>query len=281
MNLNELVMYYHYTSLDTFLAILHGIDYKNGEPILHLRASRIDKVNDPTEMTIDKKTFLSIVQHYEDKNKIDPCLRISRRIECMDDEKFNELIKNERSNHLPYVICLSKKKDFLPMWSLYGNKGQGVCLEFLALDILTKSVPFQKLINPYAPVIIDDVCYRDYEKSEAVLRAIELNYPKTDEKDIEDSIANIYLAASPFIKDSSYEYENEFRICVFNFVKKGWGTMYDSEKTNIDYYIPVSFLKTATLGAKLCSSIISELLDDYFTKKELQIEINESKIPFR
>ena len=66
MNLNKLVMYYHYTSLDTFLAILHGIDYKNGEPILHLRASRIDKVNDPTEMTIDKKTFLSIVQHYED-----------------------------------------------------------------------------------------------------------------------------------------------------------------------------------------------------------------------
>lgn len=275
-------MYYHYTSLDTFLAILQGIDYKNEEPVLHLRASRIDKVNDPTEMTIDKRTFLSIVQHYEDKdkNKIDPCLRISRRIECMDDEKFNELIKNERSDHLPYIISLSKYEDFLPMWSLYGDKGRGVCLGFSMLDICKKSVLFQKLINPYAPVLIDDVCYRDYEKSKTVLRAIDLNYPKTAKDDIEDSIANMYLAASPFIKHPSYEYENEFRISIFNFVKDEWGTMYDS-KTYIDYYIPINSLKTVTLGAKLCSSVISELLGDYFSKHGLQIEIQKSRIPFR
>lgn len=279
-------MYYHYTSLGTFLAILHGIDYNSGEsvlkeigPILHLHASRIDTVNDPTEMTIDKSAFLSIVRHYEENKN--PKFRISNRIESMDDEKFLELIKNERSDYLPYIVCFSQNEDFLPMWSLYGDKGRGVCLGFFALDILTKSVPFQELINPCAPVIIGDVCYRDYEKSEAVLRAIEFNYPKKYEEDIEDSIANMYLAASPFIKDPSYEYENEFRICVFNFVKNGMETMYDSEKTYIDYYIPVSFLKTITLGAKLCSSTTSELLGDFFTKKKLQIEIKESQIPFR
>lgn len=285
MNLNKLVMYYHYTSLGTFLAILHGIDYNSGEsvlkeigPILHLHASRIDTVNDPTEMTIDKSTFLSIVRHYEENKN--PKFRISNRIESMDDEKFLELIKNERSDYLPYIVCFSQNEDFLPMWSLYGDKGRGVCLGFFALDILTKSVPFQELINPCTPVIIGDVCYHTDEISDAILRAIELNYPKT-EGNIEDSIANMYLAASPFIKDSSYEYENEFRICVFNFVKKEIGIMYDSEKTYIDYYIPVSFLKTVTLGAKLCSSIASELLSDYFTQKKLQIEIKKSQIPFR
>lgn len=271
-------MYYHYTSLDTFLTILHGIDYKNGEPILHLRASRIDTVNDPTEMTIDKNKFLSIVRHYEENKN--PNLRISNKIESMDDEKFHELTKNERSDHLPYIICFSQNEDFLPMWSLYGDKGRGVCLDFSMPDILTKSILFQKSLYPYAPIISGDVCYHTDEISDAILRAIELNYPKT-EGNIEDSIANMYLAASPFIKDSSYEYENEFRICVFNFVKKEIGIMYDSEKTYIDYYIPVCFLKTVTLGAKLCSSTTSELLGDYFTKKKLQIEIKESQIPFR
>lgn len=273
-------MFYHYTSLDTFLAILHGIDYRNEEPFLHLHASRIDTVNDPTEMTIDKKTFLSIVQHYEGINNVNPNLRISHKIESMDDEKFCKLIKNERSDYLPYIICFSQNEDFLPMWSLYGDKGRGVCLEFSMPDILTKSILFQKSLYPYAPIIPGNVCYQTDEISDAVIKAIELNYPKT-EGNIEDSIANMYLAASPFIKDSSYEYENEFRICVFNFVKKEIGIMYDSEKTYIDYYIPVSFLKTVTLGAKLCSSITPELLGDYFTKKELKIEVKESQIPFR
>ena len=276
MNLNKLVMYYHYTSLDTFLAILHGIDYKNGEPILHLRASRIDKVNDPTEMTIDKKTFLSIVQHYEDKNKIDPCLRISKRIGSMDDEKFNKVIKNERSENLPYVICFSKNEDFLPMWSLYGDKGRGICLGFSKdIQYYVKGGYNKDLSLPME----GDVYYRNYSHAKSASTYLDLFYniiiKKADEP-IEDTIAMTFLCTSPFLKHQSYEYENEYRISIF---KKN-ELQYDS-KDEFYYDIPVSFLKTITLGAKLCSSTTSELLDDFFTKKKLQIEIKESQIPFR
>lgn len=274
-------MYYHYTTLDTFLAILQGINYKAKEPVLQLHATRIDKVNDPTEMTIDKKTFLSIVQHYEDMNpNIDTSSYISKSIENIDDEKFRKILDTEKSNHLPYIICLSEKEDYLPMWSLYGDKGRGVCLGFSKLEILVKSSQFQYK-HPSSTIISDNVCYGNYEKSNAILSAIGLNYPKIDEEDIEDTIANMYLGASPFLKHPGYEYENEYRICVFNFVKNELGTIYDSQKTFIDYDMPISFLKTVTLGAKLCSSIISELLSNYFSKHGLQIEIQKSQIPFR
>lgn len=270
-------MYYHYTSLDTFLAILQGIDYKNEEPVLHLRASRIDKVNDPTEMTIDKKTFLSIVQHYEDKdkNKIDPCLRISRRIECMDDEKFNELIKNERSDHLPYIISLSKYEDFLPMWSLYGDKGRGVCLGFSDID---------GQIKEPSVAIHGDVYYRDYQNAEAVSAYLDLYYKiivKTADESIEDTVANIYLDGSPFLKHPTYEYENEYRICIYNYAEDDNGTIYDRKEPYIYYDIPVSCLTTITLGTKLPFGTTSELFYDYFSKKGLHIEIKKSQIPFR
>ena len=284
MNLNKLVMYYHYTSLGTFLAILHGIDYNSGEsvlkeigPILHLHASRIDTVNDPTEMTIDKSAFLSIVRHYEENKN--PKFRISNRIESMDDEKFLELIKNERSDYLPYIVCFSQNEDFLPMWSLYGDKGRGICLGFSKdIQYYVKGGYNKDLSLPME----GDVYYRNYPHAKSASTYLDLFYniiiKKADEP-IEDTIAMTFLCASPFLKHKSYEYENEYRISIYK--KNELKNLYDNKDECIYYDIPVSFLKTITLGTKLPFGTTSELFYDYFSKKGLHIEIKKSQIPFR
>lgn len=278
-------MYYHYTSLETFLKILQGIEIVDEKPVLHLHATRVDKVNDPTEMSMDKCTLLKLIKNYEEKNDVSHDNCIAKKIETFPQERFEELMKLEKYETPPYIICFSKRKDYLPMWSLYGEKHHGVCLCF-ADDIIDTVDAEHKELN----ILCGDVAYRRFEKSRTINLVLELyytNFASFSNDDLETTISNFLTGILPFIKSSSYVYEHEFRICVYNFVKERIGIlgdelcMYDNTNYYINLNIPVSSLKCMILGKNVPFEISRLLFETYFKAHGYQINIEQSQIPYQ
>ncbi|GEM_PF-5534932 len=268
-------MYYHYTTFETFLRILQGIKLVGKEPMLHLHATRIDKVNDPTEMSIKKETLLRLIQHYEQKKDVSQVLRIADKIKDMSQSEINHIIKLEKGEHPPYVACFSKKRDYLPMWSLYGDKHHGVCMCFS--DDITK-------IKNGAILIYGDVAYSLRKESDSVNRGLHLHYkyPSTNQENIESIVGEILYNISPFIKNNNYRYEHEFRICVYNYQEEEeFSVRYVSTDDFISLPVPVSSLKQVILGSKVPLKITEQLLQKFFDKEHYEIDIIPSRIPYQ
>lgn len=208
-------MLYHYTSFCTLIKILSNIEKRNGIFYLKLRASRIDTVNDPIELKITPKLFRKIIE----RNSYD---QLNHRLINLRDNEIENIFCNERNRYTPYITCLSSKKDYLPMWSLYGNKEQGACMCFnnnLEYDI-------RKPNNTI--LLTGNVSYTRHYNSIAVQHAVSLfgKSHKLQEDSIDDIVSNLYLGISPFIKKHDYSYEHEYRLCLFNFQNKDDITTY-------------------------------------------------------
>ena len=276
-------MLYHYTTLETFLRIIEGITDDGNEPYLHLRATRIDQVNDPTEMNTDISKLSSILQEYETQKDIEnKCL--SDKITKVNPNEVQNILKKEKEEHLPYITCLSTRKDYLPMWSLYGDKHHGVCLCFT--EELLENVSINKNEDN---IIRGEVAYKKHDKSIAIQDALDLCFETINKKgsnsDITDTIAELFLFISPYIKNINYAYEKEYRICLYNFQKKtdpkmGEITEYNKDGEYVMLDIPLYSLKYIILGAKT-PKLLESILKDYFNKKNYKIKIERSKIPYK
>ena len=268
-------MYYHYTTFETFLRILQGIKLVGKEPMLHLHATRIDKVNDPTEMSIKKETLLRLIQHYEQKKNVSQVFRIADKIKDMSQSEINHIIKSEKGEHPPYVACFSKKRDYLPMWSLYGDKHHGVCMCFS--DGITK-------IKNGAILIYGDVAYSLRKESDSVNSGLDIHYmfPNTRQEGIKSIVSDILSCISPFIKNGNYSYEREFRLCVYNYQEEEeFSVRYVSTDDFISLPVPVSSLKQVILGSKVPLKITEQLLQKFFDKEHYEIDIIPSRIPYQ
>lgn len=269
-------MYYHYTSFETFLKILQ--DIQKEKSCISLRASRIDKVNDPNEMILTKKRFLSITNQYE-KTHNDKRIP-SNAIEQIEDEELNSLLKKEKEEHPPYIVCFSKERDYLPMWSLYGDKHHGVCICF-SEDIV--EAIRQKNIDE---IILDgDIAYTNYMKSPVIQKIYDLYLnliiDKVSEQNIKEEIVNLLVSLTPFIKSKHYKYEKEYRICIHNYIKeKTRDIKYDKESEYLNLEIPLNSIHSVILGSKLPFDISKEILSNYLNQFECNIKIEHSQIPF-
>jgi len=212
---------YHYTSLDTLFAILHwGILNKTSHSI-QLKASCIYGMNDPKEMYAGYNLVKKILPQYEEYNKVPKSLRLSEVYGSKDAEekcKKKYILNNcwiDNYTDVPYVICFSKKKDYLPMWSLYGKEGKGACLIFdtsKMLDyLICKNIRgrFGDVIYNLKPnknfIEILDYWYKDYM----------IDNGKSTSVNIDEKIKNlsdICEFLSPYVKYRDYSYESETRI---------------------------------------------------------------------
>jgi len=121
---------YHYTDI----ANLEKIICKNTErkPELIFRATNCKFLNDGTENTLGIKIvsqFLALVEddlNIKQEDRISPILNIPGYI--------NRIYQHQKAfdDHNPstdnYIISFSCDKDSLVMWSMYGNKGDGVAI---------------------------------------------------------------------------------------------------------------------------------------------------------
>lgn len=166
---------YHYTSVDAFVNMLKKMIEKESNELVFW-ASNIHYMNDPNELIFLYDELMNAMPEIEKelgikespfsmflsfcKNQQGISLDLFKDIK---DNVFNKIFKSA------FAVSFSKQKDALPMWSLYGGDGSGLCLEF----------DYNALI-------------KHFSETTTISRIIELHYNFKD-NDIWSKVAAFYI----------------------------------------------------------------------------------------
>lgn len=206
---------YHYTTIEALFSILE--EYRNnGCSALPFRAYCIYKMNDLREMQLGYETVKRLLPQYE--NNHPNSMNLSAVYEDIEFEKklVERSIQKTTGNKkemidVPFAISFSCKRDFLPMWSMYGDGKKGVCLKFrlstlvnemkgcLQLCFVYYKGERNNIIKDYLLPLLYDFDARKYSAGISL-----------DEKINE--LCLLYECINPFVKSKDWSYESEFRI---------------------------------------------------------------------
>lgn len=298
---SELLKYkyvYHYTSINTLLAILHTYKHRKEREknYLTFHASNIFKVNDPKEMEAGFQALKRFLPQYEELLQIPPNQRLSQVFQTNELEKKcrDEFIKRDiiDCGTVPFVVSFSAKRDYLPMWSLYGNQGKGICFKFNVYELIS-DLPNSCQIGfvSYGKELSKEV------KNETLqdIYNFYLNSTSNHElssSDIISELATLCLSLAPFHKYKDYKYEKEFRMVSYQYYGLDLKEIAGKDDLNIinkkfiiDPYIKVSIptnsLKEIIIGPDANYEIICPIIKRILNDTRLPVQISKSKIPFR
>lgn len=252
---------YHYTSIE---ALFNGILVKNNiqeNKEVSLMATDSEFLNDPTEIELGAKV-LSILPE------------INRYFRFGDSD--SEHIK-KRFKHC-CIISFSRSMDSLPMWSLYGKKGDGISLGF-DIDVIMKS---GVCVFP---------CFYDVKILKKFIKAI--RKLSEDERIPDDAKCNslprkafqdtlLYIILSRLIKDPAFEYEKEYRHIALG-----------DDSVNFRYannmiipykmvYLPKDALRQIIIGPNLEPERTKKSVQAYLAHLGFEhVEVKISDVPYR
>ena len=205
---------YHYTSIDALFSILEGCRIK-GKNYLPFKAGCVYNSNDSREMELGYEAVKEILPQYEKS-----CAKSLNLSEVYSKPEYEDQCKKRffqrpkdgmvEMSTIPYTISFSCKRDFLPMWSMYGNDKRGVCLKFnlgSLIDSLNTEACFVYYEGDKENNISDYLFPQLYKTSFILNDKIVLS--------INDKIQILSLICdciSPFVKCDDWAYESEFRI---------------------------------------------------------------------
>jgi hypothetical protein len=296
---------YHYTSVDSFMKMLDGVE--NG--VFRFQASSIFSLNDPTEMIYGYKEIAKLIPQFEEELSIkdvryklsgiwgiDPQLSLEQWIKI-------HIKKMKENFHHSCIISYSRNRDNLQLWGIYGNNGKGVALgldlriysiektpqngvrmldsthiEFdipHALDVEYDVIPPMSL--PYC--LVKAECLRYWKSVQGVT-----DKDKIIDKQI-DALTQMMILAAPFVKHRVYEFEKESRIIQvhknvddikFKPNVRGGLTPY------IEVEIPTSYLKEVIIGPCCDFDLIKKCIEIRLSQKGIgDVEITPSEVPYR
>lgn len=210
---------YHYTSIEALFSILEGYR-RNGLYALPFRASSIYNTNDPRELKLGFDTVKNILPVFE--NSLNDNMNLSEVYENPKDEtecKNRCFQKPEdgliETGSVPYAISFTCKRDFLPMWSMYGCNKKGVCIKFNLNKIIDKLGG----IIQFCFVHYDDNKDNIIEDYLLPLLYEMFNTKRNNNKlSINEKIEELGLLCdciAPFVKCKDWSYEEEFRIAYY------------------------------------------------------------------
>lgn len=218
---------------------------------------------------------------------------------------YNQIYKNV------YAISFSRKDDYLPMWSLYGNNGGGLCLNF----------DYYKLKSFFERVNKEDITKRIIEikydiKDNDIWQIIKNRYQEyhkqISNEEGEDPlqlrrtfIARVLLECSLLMKHHSYSYEEEIRLIDHAVMIDDLGDIYKKIKLEplrgkykktvepdvrvkngilIPYkeiQLPVACLTSVIVGPTNNSRLQCEAMKTLLKKAKVNIKVISSSVPYR
>lgn len=285
---------YHYTSLEALFAILENYRKDINKDDLVFRASNIYKVNDPKEMEAGYSVVKSFLQRYEKENVPELFWLYDIANNKENEQKCkNDYIHQEDyivgTGIIPYTVSFSSRRDYLPMWSLYGKTGKGVCLKFDAYKIIKDNTKMQVGFVAYD----NKSCLRSMKEIIPQLYQWYMNDYKdkleklSNEKKLQE-LATMCLSASPYIKYKDYQYEKEFRLTYLkhygNINKKiSFSDFSMGYKVEPYVKVPISVcaLKEIIMGPSMDGDTMKNVIKSEMDICNIQVRVSKSKVPFR
>lgn len=150
--------FYHYCSLETFIAITSN---------KCLRLSDLNKTNDYME----RKWIINILEQALNKAFFDEGVKINLREKYWYEDGINnhidyllDMLKYD-VKHPSYITCFSRKGDLLSQWRAYGDNGRGVSIGF-------DSKLLYKADSHKNDIYLEDVLYDKEKQSEEIHLAV-------------------------------------------------------------------------------------------------------------
>ena len=289
-------MIYHYTSLEIFLKMVDCIDTKDKQSTFTFWASNAYCMNDPSEMQIGYDFLRSYI------NGADPILSEKEKLLSLMPESSNNMFNPDSSEYFlgkennPFVVSFSNKRDNIPMWSLYGNNGYGVCLGFdeerikkngkKLPDIYLQPVAYHQNDNetatPELKLLADTICKN--------LQDYCLQIDSINNKDNVITLKKTFLKRlcpfiSAYIKVSDYCNEQEVRlmsICDLENSRVHYRfSMAHNVIPYIEVKIPVDSLGVIILGSNANSQLNKFFVETALKQKGITPDILYSEAQFR
>ena len=285
---------YHYTSYDTLFSLLKGFCDRKSDGCIYFRASCIYNQNDPKEMEYGYDAIKEYLPSYEEKENIPISDRLSQvyenpdfEIMCKNDYHQKMLDDYIEIGTIPYTISMTAKRDYLPMWSMYGKNGDGVCIKF-------EIEKMEKILNSFWGFV-------SYGKKE-LNKNMEVFFPSIYEiltKDsymaenselINDKISKLSLiniTISPFLKHKDYKYEKEFRF-VYHIdylpeikVERFYRPRLFKISPYVEIPIPVDALKEIIIGPCANYNVLEPIINRELVHCGINVRVSKSKVPYR
>jgi hypothetical protein len=251
--------------MNTLTAILNGVTKDENDNILYFtfHASNAHLMNDKMEGALLLDKFFTRSKH---KNE------------------YHELFADmEKAEGEIYAISFCKSDDktkdtgYIPMWGMYGDKGNGAILVF----------DYDSLKEYLSHLDSTTLCKCEYNDSKTL--KILLKQKNQEAKNVEDKTAFLSnLRDEAFrLKDKHWEYEDEWRILTKSHDSK-LKCSYKGVVSYTEIKIPVKCLKTIILGPLTDFDMCKNVLDMVISRlKEVdetidqKINIKPSKLQMR
>lgn len=294
-------MIHHYTTIDAFCKILNSYNEKRDNTFIFW-ASDAYSMNDPMEMEYGYHFLMKELSEIEKEKSISPKLRLSdymkyllenrNREDTIESLMFKRMYTFDKT---PFVISFSHAYDTLPMWNMYGNNGNGICLSFNEDKLNGKDF----IQNEGLMAFLFNVIYMEQENpnpatldiiKKMIKHETENYYDNIDTNDLDNfinknlRIGSMFRIVNPFLKNKTYAFEKEERLVVHlknnidlvKFRMKGTTII-----PYVEVPIPIDSLEGITLGPCAKKDTVKNNIEFQLSSCNLNIKIKESDIPYR
>lgn len=270
-------------------------------------------MNDPLEMVLGVPIIKEAISAFEEGRDIEEKYKLStyqnvvkvvENTKSLDDSILIKHIGKYQRDPFILSFCRINEdtiKNELPLWTTYGNSGEGICMGFdegmfrfkenadfkySAYNVAYLVENMTKRLNNQDTIFQMRTYFQnEYEKYLEIVHAIH------NEEDIFDamrtSIASMASFVGAFTKVADYEYENEYRIAIFpkdDFIEQKHVNFRLSMSNNLISYIcisiPIESLKQIIVGPCVSDMTLNNLYEQMQTRS-IDIKPSRTEILFR
>lgn len=297
---------YHYTPIDTLEKILAAFD-SSEQSHLTLRGTHCVYLNDSTENVLGVVLVKRYIKQIEDEFDVSDDKRLMH-VAQVPESYLAKLLRTYDCHGIGFerfVISFSQDQDNLVMWSMYGNKGNGLALGF-DTDHLTDQLTFNHYVNieqGFCTYLgINQLLEATPESLPETYKAIKERYQELTRPEVMDSMKKVYQVdeatngrmlmqqdllmnliqyASIFYKQDCWNNEREYRL---SFETIGGNIQYHKNQTgdyipHSDIPVPVAALKNITIGPATRKNAFGYVRSLLMQHNIQQCELMESRVP--